>query len=70
MLKSQLLELGNMVNNLNTEIASLEEVLKSKKEELRDIKQAYSSLERIQSKYDTFEDEDEIEEELTITCEA
>ncbi len=70
MLKSQLLELGNMVNNLNTEIASLEEVLKSKKEELRDIKQAYSSLERIQSKYDTLEDEDEIEEELTITCEA
>ena len=70
MLKSQLLELGNMVNNLNTEIASLEEVLKSKKEELRDIKQAYSSLERIQSKYDTLEDEDEIEEELTITCEV
>ena len=52
MLKSQLVELGSMVNNLNTEIASLEEVLKAKKEELRDVKQAYTSLERIQSKYD------------------
>ena len=69
MLKGQLLELGNMVNNLNTEIASLEEVLKAKKEELRDVKQAYSSLERIQSKYDKLEDE-EVEEELVITCEA
>ena len=69
MLKGQLLELGSMVNNLNTEIASLEEVLKAKKEELRDVKQAYSSLERIQSKYDKLEDE-EVEEELVITCEA
>ena len=69
MLKGQLLELGNMVNNLNTEIANMEEVLKAKKEELRDVKQAYSSLERIQSKYDKLEDE-EVEEELVITCEA
>ena len=69
MLKGQLLELGNMVNNLNTEIANMEEILKAKKEELRDVKQAYSSLERIQSKYDKFEDE-EVEEELVITCEA
>ena len=47
MLKNQLVELGSMVNNLNTEIASLEEVLKAKKEELRDVKQAYTSLEFI-----------------------
>ena len=64
MLKSQLVELGSMVNNLNTEIASLEEVLKAKKEELRDVKQAYTSLERIQSKYD--EKVEDGEEEIAL----
>ena len=65
MFKSQLSELGDMVNSLNKEIFSMEEVLKAKKEELRDVKQAYGSLERIQSKYDT----PKTEEELMVTCE-
>lgn len=61
MFKNQLIELGEMVNNLNSYIANLEDSLKLKKEELRDVKQAYASLERIQSKYDKHE-EDEIVE--------
>lgn len=65
MFKNQLMELGNMVNNLNKEIFSMEEILKTKKEELRDVKQAYGSLERIQSKYDKPE-----EDELVVTCEG
>ena len=61
MFKNQLVELGEMVNNLNSYIANLEESLKLKKEELRDVKQAYASIERIQSKYDKYEDDEVIE---------
>lgn len=61
MFKTQLMELGNMVDGLNTTINELEETLKSKKEELRDVKQAYSSLERIQAKYDKHEDDEVVE---------
>ena len=61
MFKNQLVELGEMVNNLNSYIANLEDSLKLKKEELRDVKQAYASLERIQSKYDKYEDDEVIE---------
>ena len=50
-----------MVTELNKSIASLEETLKNKKEELRDVKQAYASIERIQSKYDKCEDDEVIE---------
>ena len=35
--------------------------IKKKKEELRDVKQAYASIERIQSKYDKCEDDEVIE---------
>jgi len=61
MFKKQLVDLGEMVNNLNQDITAMEELLKAKKEELRDVKQAYSSLERIQSKYDKFEEDEVIE---------
>lgn len=61
MFKNQLVELGEMVNNLNSYIANLEESLKLKKEELRDVKQAYASIERIQSKYDKYEDDEVVE---------
>ena len=61
MFKNQLVELGEMVNNLNSYIANLEDSLKLKKEELRDVKQAYACLERIQSKYDKYEDDEVIE---------
>lgn len=61
MFKNQLVELGEMVNNLNSYIANLEESLKLKKEELRDVKQAYASIERIQSKYDKYEDNEVVE---------
>ena len=61
MFKNQLIELGEMVNNLNSHIANLEDSLKLKKEELRDVKQAYASIERIQSKYDKCEDDEVIE---------
>lgn len=61
MFKNQLVELGEMVNNLNSYIANLEESLKTKKEELRDVKQAYASLERIQSKYDKHEEDEAVE---------
>ena len=61
MFKNQLIELGEMVNNLNSHIANLEDSLKLKKEELRDVKQAYASLERIQSKYDKYEDDEVVE---------
>ena len=61
MFKNQLIELGEMVNNLNSYIANLEESLKLKKEELRDVKQAYASIERIQSKYDKYEDDEVVE---------
>ena len=61
MFKNQLVELGEMVNNLNSYIANLEDSLKLKKEELRDVKQAYASLERIQSKYDKHEDDEVVE---------
>ena len=61
MFKNQLVELAEMVNNLNSYIANLEESLKLKKEELRDVKQAYASIERIQSKYDKYEDDEVVE---------
>lgn len=63
MFKKQVLELGEMVKELTERIAETEEYLRVKKEELRDVKQAFASLERIQSKYDIEKDEEVVCEE-------
>ena len=63
MFKKQVLELGEMVKELTKKIAETEEHLRVKKEELRDVKQAFASLERIQSKYDIEKDEEVVCEE-------
>ena len=63
MFKNQLIQLGEMVKELTERIAETEEYLRVKKEELRDVKQAFASLERIQSKYDTEKDEEVVCEE-------
>lgn len=63
MFKKQVLELGEMVKDLTEKIAETEEYLRVKKEELRDVKQAFASLERIQSKYDIEKDEEVVCEE-------
>ena len=57
MFKNQIQDLLKMQEVMDKEIARYEEVLKRQKEELRDVKQALASLERIQSKYDTPDEE-------------
>ena len=53
MFRNQIHDLTKMQELMESEILTLEESLKKQKEELRDVKQALASLERIQSKYDT-----------------
>lgn len=57
MFKNQIQDLLKMQEVMEGEILTLEESLKKQKEELRDVKQALASLERIQSKYDTSDEE-------------
>ena len=57
MFKNQIHDLTKMQELMESEILTLEESLKKQKEELRDVKQALASLERIQSKYDTSDEE-------------
>ena len=57
MFKNQIHDLTKMQELMESEILTLEEGLKKQKEELRDVKQALASLERIQSKYDTPDEE-------------
>ena len=57
MFRNQIQDLLKMQEVMDKEIARYEEVLKRQKEELRDVKQALASLERIQSKYDTPDEE-------------
>ena len=57
MFKNQIHDLTKMQELMESEILTLEEGLKKQKEELRDVKQALASLERIQSKYDTSDEE-------------
>ena len=57
MFRNQIQDLLKMQEVMEGEILTLEEGLKKQKEELRDVKQALASLERIQSKYDTQDEE-------------
>ncbi|MBP3905925.1 MAG: hypothetical protein J6D12_02295 [Peptostreptococcaceae bacterium] len=57
MFRNQIQDLLKMQEVMEGEILTLEESLKKQKEELRDVKQALASLERIQSKYDTQDEE-------------
>ena len=57
MFRNQIQDLLKMQEVMEGEILTLEESLKKQKEELRDVKQALTSLERIQSKYDTPDEE-------------
>lgn len=57
MFRNQIQDLLKMQEVMESEILTLEEGLKKQKEELRDVKQALASLERIQSKYDTSDEE-------------
>lgn len=57
MFRNQIQDLLKMQEVMEGEILTLEEGLKKQKEELRDVKQALASLERIQSKYDTPDEE-------------
>lgn len=57
MFRNQIQDLLKMQEVMESEILTLEESLKKQKEELRDVKQALASLERIQSKYDTSDEE-------------
>ena len=57
MFRNQIQDLLKMQEVMDKEIVRYEEVLKRQKEELRDVKQALASLERIQSKYDTSDEE-------------
>lgn len=57
MFRNQIQDLLKMQEVMEGEILTLEESLKKQKEELRDVKQALASLERIQSKYDTSDEE-------------
>ena len=57
MFRNQIQDLLKMQEVMEGEIFTLEESLKKQKEELRDVKQALASLERIQSKYDTPDEE-------------
>lgn len=62
MFKVQVQELRDMVEVKELCITDLENELKNKKEELRDIKQALSSLERVQSKYEP----QEVDEDVSV----
>ena len=57
MFRNQIQDLLKMQEVMEGEILTLEESLKKQKEELRDVKQALASLERIQSKCDTSDEE-------------
>lgn len=59
MFKTQIQELKSLEERLVDEISDMEASIKSKKEELRDVKQGLASLERIQSKYEPKEVENE-----------
>lgn len=56
MFKTQIKQLKETEIQMEKEIEALEDSLKKQKAELRDVKQAITSLERIQSKYEV-EDE-------------
>lgn len=56
MFKTQIQQLKETEIQMEKEIEALEDSLKKQKAELRDVKQAITSLERIQSKYEV-EDE-------------
>lgn len=56
MFKTQIKQLKETEIQMEKEIETLEDSLKKQKAELRDVKQAITSLERIQSKYEV-EDE-------------
>ena len=56
MFKTQIKQLKKTEIQMEKEIEALEDSLKKQKAELRDVKQAITSLERIQSKYEV-EDE-------------
>ena len=58
MFKTQIQQLKVTEKKIETEIEAMEEALKKQKAELRDVKQAVTSLERIQAKYEVV-DEDE-----------
>lgn len=62
MLRTQIDELIKMHNEINNDVEKLENELKNKKQESRDIKQAIDSLERIQSKYESKDEEVECEQ--------
>lgn len=62
MLRTQIGELIKMHNEINNDVERLENELKNKKQESRDIKQAIDSLERIQSKYESKDEEVECEQ--------
>lgn len=62
MLRTQISELIKMHNEINNDVERLENELKNKKQESRDIKQAIDSLERIQSKYESKDEEVECEQ--------
>lgn len=62
MLRTQIDELIKMHNEINNDVERLENELKNKKQESRDIKQAIDSLERIQSKYESKDEEVECEQ--------
>ena len=62
MLRTQIDELIKMHNEINNDVEKLENELKNKKQESRDIKQAIDSLERIQSKYESKDEEIECEQ--------
>lgn len=56
MFSAQISELRSMVEGKESDIQLYEERLKTMKEELRDVKQALSSLERVQAKYEPQEE--------------
>lgn len=52
MFKTQVEQLKETQEGIEAFISMNEDMIKSKKEELRDVKQAIASLERIQAKYE------------------
>lgn len=67
MFKEQIKGLKGMSEGLCDEIAELENSAKEKRAQLRDINQALSSLERIQSKYEQEDEEVVIDEDAGIS---
>lgn len=61
MFKTQVEQLKETQEGIEVFISRNEDMIKSKKEELRDVKQAIASLERIQAKY-----EDKMEVEVAL----